>query len=130
MPDFAHIASSFATDPLTSLLLAIPLSFALIVVSERIWWVHGPFALVLLILSIPFSIDVIWRWTAFSSAYSPFHRFAGTFPTSRCFFGSGFSGFQPSRSLPPSSTQQAVGCTTPHRSTSYSSTGKLQPQPS
>lgn len=54
MPDFAHIASSFATDPLASLLLAIPLSFALIVVSERIWWVHGPFALVLLILSILF----------------------------------------------------------------------------
>ncbi|MDX0134734.1 hypothetical protein GOC29_29055 [Sinorhizobium meliloti] len=54
MPDFAHIASSFATDPLASLLLAIPLSYALIVVSERIWWVHGPFALVLLILSILF----------------------------------------------------------------------------
>lgn len=35
-------------------MLAIPLSFALIVVSERIWWVHGPFALVLLILSILF----------------------------------------------------------------------------
>ncbi|WP_234893757.1 hypothetical protein [Sinorhizobium meliloti] len=54
MPDFAHIASSFATDPLASLMLAIPLSFALIVVSERIWWVHGPFALVLLIVSILF----------------------------------------------------------------------------
>ncbi|MDW9776194.1 hypothetical protein GOA89_31030 [Sinorhizobium meliloti] len=54
MPDFARIASSFATDPLASLMLAIPLSFALIVVSERIWWVHGPFALVLLILSILF----------------------------------------------------------------------------
>ncbi|MDX0561961.1 hypothetical protein GOD17_27615 [Sinorhizobium medicae] len=54
MPDFAHIASSFATDPLASLMLAIPLSFALIVVSERIWWVHGPLALVLLILSILF----------------------------------------------------------------------------
>ncbi|WGI76156.1 hypothetical protein QC756_19120 (plasmid) [Sinorhizobium meliloti] len=35
-------------------MLAIPLSFALIVVSERIWWVHGPFALALLILSILF----------------------------------------------------------------------------
>ncbi|VTZ59922.1 hypothetical protein EMEDMD4_1280109 [Sinorhizobium medicae] len=35
-------------------MLAIPLSFALIVVSERIWWAHGPFALVLLILSILF----------------------------------------------------------------------------
>nr|WP_234942437.1 hypothetical protein [Sinorhizobium medicae] len=35
-------------------MLAIPLSFALIVVSERIWWVHGPFALVLLIVSILF----------------------------------------------------------------------------
>ncbi|MDX0574677.1 hypothetical protein GOD68_31495 [Sinorhizobium medicae] len=54
MPDFAHIASSFATDPLASLMLAIPLSFALIVFSERIWWVHGPFALALLILSILF----------------------------------------------------------------------------
>ncbi|MGH0264806.1 hypothetical protein NKY45_25630 [Sinorhizobium meliloti] len=54
MPDFAHIASSFATDPLASLMLAIPLSFALIVVSERIWWVHGPFALALLIVSILF----------------------------------------------------------------------------
>ncbi|MDX0234323.1 hypothetical protein GOC14_27975 [Sinorhizobium meliloti] len=54
MLDFAHIASSFATDPLASLTLAIPLSFALIVVSERIWWVHGPFALVLLILSLFF----------------------------------------------------------------------------
>lgn|GEM_PF-605253 len=54
MPDFAHIASSFATDPLASLMLAIPLSFALIVVTERIRWVHGPFALVLLILSILF----------------------------------------------------------------------------
>lgn len=35
-------------------MLAIPLSFALIVVSERIWWVHGPFALALLIVSILF----------------------------------------------------------------------------
>lgn len=35
-------------------MLAIPLSFALIVVSERIWWLHGPFALALLILSILF----------------------------------------------------------------------------
>ncbi|WP_370007055.1 hypothetical protein [Sinorhizobium fredii] len=35
-------------------MLAIPLSFALIVVSERFWWVHGPLALVLLIDSILF----------------------------------------------------------------------------
>ncbi|MBD9524492.1 hypothetical protein IB262_31905 [Ensifer sp. ENS02] len=54
MPDFAHIANSFATDPLASLLLAIPLSFALIVVSEKIWWVHAPLAAALLIVSILF----------------------------------------------------------------------------
>lgn len=35
-------------------MLAIPLSFALIVVSERIWWVHAPFAMVLLIVAILF----------------------------------------------------------------------------
>lgn len=52
MSDFAHIANSFATDPLASLLLAIPLSFALIVVSEKNWWVHAPLAAALLIVSI------------------------------------------------------------------------------
>ncbi|XOK15629.1 hypothetical protein ACI6PO_27735 (plasmid) [Agrobacterium tumefaciens] len=52
MPDFAHIANSFATDPLASLLLAIPLSFALIIVSEKIWWVHALLAAGLLIVSI------------------------------------------------------------------------------
>lgn len=35
-------------------MLAIPLSFALIVVPEKFWWVHGPLALVLLIDSILF----------------------------------------------------------------------------
>ncbi|WP_104668209.1 hypothetical protein [Ensifer adhaerens] len=54
MPDFARIANAFATDPLASLLLAIPLSFALIVVSEKIWWVHAPLAAALLIVSILF----------------------------------------------------------------------------
>jgi hypothetical protein len=54
LPDFAHIANSFATDPLASLLLAIPLSFALIVVSEKIWWVHAPLSAALLIVSILF----------------------------------------------------------------------------
>lgn len=54
MPSVAHIANSFATDPLASLLLAIPLSFALIVASERIWWIHAPLAAALLIVSIFF----------------------------------------------------------------------------
>ncbi|RWC82907.1 hypothetical protein EN858_29860 [Mesorhizobium sp. M4B.F.Ca.ET.215.01.1.1] len=54
MPDFAHIANSIANDPLASLLLAIPISFALIVLSSRIWWVHGPFAVLLLAVSILF----------------------------------------------------------------------------
>jgi len=35
-------------------MLAIPISFALIVLSEKIWWVHGPPAFVLLIVSIIF----------------------------------------------------------------------------
>ncbi|RWQ32537.1 MAG: hypothetical protein EOS21_31395, partial [Mesorhizobium sp.] len=52
MPDFAHIASSFATDPLAGLLLAIPLSFALITVSAKLWWVHAPLAALLLVASI------------------------------------------------------------------------------
>ncbi|RWL75795.1 MAG: hypothetical protein EOR69_31570 [Mesorhizobium sp.] len=52
MLDFAHIANSFANDPLASLLLAVPISFALIVLSSRIWWVHGPFAFLLLSVSI------------------------------------------------------------------------------
>ncbi|TIO28613.1 hypothetical protein, partial [Mesorhizobium sp.] len=54
MPDFAHIATSFANDPLASLLLAIPLSFALIVFSAKIWWIHGPLAVLLLTASIFF----------------------------------------------------------------------------
>ncbi|WP_234834099.1 hypothetical protein [Sinorhizobium meliloti] len=77
MPDFAHIASSFATDPLASLMLAIPLSFALIVVSERIWWVHGPFALALLIVSILFLDQRHLALDSFSSAYSPVRRLPG-----------------------------------------------------
>jgi hypothetical protein len=52
LPDFAHIASSFATDPLAGLLLAIPLSFALLTLSAKLWWVHGPLAALLLVASI------------------------------------------------------------------------------
>lgn len=52
MPDFAHIANSFATDPVASLLLAMPLSFALIIPSARIWWIHGPLAALFLTASL------------------------------------------------------------------------------
>lgn len=54
MPDFAHIAISFANDSFASLLLAIPLSFALIIFSAKIWWVHAPLAVLILIVSIFF----------------------------------------------------------------------------
>ena len=52
MPDFAHIANAFATDPLAGMLLAIALSFVLVILSERLWWIHGAFGLLLLIVSI------------------------------------------------------------------------------
>ncbi|WP_245477608.1 hypothetical protein [Mesorhizobium sp. M5C.F.Cr.IN.023.01.1.1] len=54
MPDFAHIVTSFVNDPLASLLLAIPLSFALIAFSAKIWWIHGPLAVLLQTVSIFF----------------------------------------------------------------------------
>ena len=52
MPDFAHIAKSFAIDPLAGLQLAIPLSFVLILPAQRIWWVHAPLAAILFIASL------------------------------------------------------------------------------
>lgn len=54
MPDFAHIAVSFATDPLAGLLLAIPLSIVLIIPAERLWWLHAPLAAILFIGSLVF----------------------------------------------------------------------------
>lgn len=54
MPDLAHIATSLATDPLAGLLLAIPLSIALIIPAQKLWWIHAPLAISLLILSLAF----------------------------------------------------------------------------
>lgn len=54
MPDLAQIATSLATDPLAGLLLAIPLSIALIIPAQKLWWIHAPLAISLLILSLAF----------------------------------------------------------------------------
>lgn len=54
MPDLAHIATSLATDPLAGLLLAISLSIALIILAQRLWWIHALLAAFLLILSLAF----------------------------------------------------------------------------
>lgn len=54
MPDCAHTANAFATDPLVGLLPAIALSFVLLILSERVWWIHGALGLLLLIVSIIF----------------------------------------------------------------------------
>uniref|UniRef100_A0A7C1NVR1 Uncharacterized protein n=1 Tax=Agrobacterium albertimagni TaxID=147266 RepID=A0A7C1NVR1_9HYPH len=54
MPDFAHIATSLATDPLAGLLLAIPLSIALVIPAQKLWWIHALIAAFLLILSLAF----------------------------------------------------------------------------
>lgn len=130
MPDFAHIASSFATDPLASLMLAIPLSFALIVVSERIWWVHGPLALVLLILSI---LCLDQRHLALDSflvglfAFPPLCR---DIPNQPMLFRIGILWFSAFALV--AAVLYAAGGRVHHATPldSYSSTGKLQPQPS
>lgn len=54
MPDFQHIAISFAMDPLAGLLLAISLSIVLIIPAERLWWLHAPLAAVLFVGSLVF----------------------------------------------------------------------------
>lgn len=54
MPDLAHIATSLATDPLAGLLLAIPLSIVLVIPAQKLWWIHAPLAICLLILSLGF----------------------------------------------------------------------------
>ncbi|WP_288142449.1 hypothetical protein [Mesorhizobium sp.] len=97
MPDFAHIATSFVNDPLASLLLAIPLSFALIAFSAKIWWIHGPLAVLLLTVSIFFHDQRHLALDSFWSVFSPSRRFAGTSPICRCSSASGSSGFLLSR---------------------------------
>ncbi|WP_341858092.1 hypothetical protein [Sinorhizobium medicae] len=82
-------------------MLAIPLSFALIVVSERIWWVHGPFALVLLIVSILFLDQRHLALDSFLVGLFAFPQLCRDIPNQPMLFRAGFSGFQPSRSWPP-----------------------------
>lgn len=130
MPDFAHIASSFATDPLASLMLAIPLSFALIVVSERIWWVHGPLALLLLIVSILFLDQRHLALDSFLVGLFAFPPLCRDIPNQPMLFRIGILWFSAFALVAASSTQGAAECNTQHRSTSYLSIGRLQPQPS
>lgn len=54
MSEIAHIALNFARDPMACLLLAILLSFLLIIPSSKIWWVHGIIAALLLTTSLFF----------------------------------------------------------------------------
>ncbi|BCH62693.1 hypothetical protein RvVAT039_pl12600 (plasmid) [Agrobacterium vitis] len=73
MPDIAHIATSFAIDPMAALLVAIPLSLALIVPCERLWSIHAPCALVLLVVSALFQAE---RHLALDSYLVGFFAFA------------------------------------------------------
>lgn len=52
MNELAHIAATAATDPTTCLLIVVPLSFALIPLAERVWWIHGPVAIAILAYSL------------------------------------------------------------------------------
>ncbi len=54
MSEIAYIALSFARDPMACLLLAILLSFLLIIASSKIWWVHGTLAALFLTVSLFF----------------------------------------------------------------------------
>ncbi|MGP3713004.1 hypothetical protein ACS5UA_19500 [Brucella sp. RRSP16] len=54
MAEIAHIALNFARDPMACLLLAILLSFLLIIPSSKIWWVHGIIAALFLTISLFF----------------------------------------------------------------------------
>jgi len=54
LSEIAHIALNFARDPMACLLLAILLSFLLIIPSSKIWWVHGIIAALLLTTSLFF----------------------------------------------------------------------------
>jgi hypothetical protein len=83
LPGFAHIANSTANNPLASLLVAIPISFALIVLSSRIWCAHGPFAVLLLAVSILFQGQRNLAFDSFLFAFPPLCR---NIPTSRSCF--------------------------------------------
>ena len=73
MPDLPHIAESIATDPLAGFLLAIPFSFLLIIPCERVWWIHAPFALAFLVVSLVYHEP---RHLAFDSYMVGFFAFA------------------------------------------------------
>ncbi|GAA5543615.1 hypothetical protein [Brucella sp. NBRC 113783] len=54
MSEIAYIALNFSRDPMACLLLAILLSFLLIIPSSKIWWVHGTIAALFLTVSLFF----------------------------------------------------------------------------
>ncbi|MCX2698896.1 hypothetical protein [Ochrobactrum chromiisoli] len=54
MAEIAHIALNFARDPMACLLLAIVLLFSLIILSLKIWLVHGTIEALFLTVSLFF----------------------------------------------------------------------------
>ncbi|WP_234900252.1 hypothetical protein RMS29_026905 (plasmid) [Agrobacterium rosae] len=93
MPDITHIATSFAIDSMAGLLVAIPLSLGLIVPRERLWWIHTPCALILLVTSAFFRQGVTSLSTAILSAFSRLRRIAGISRTALCSTASESCGF-------------------------------------
>ncbi len=96
MPDLAHIAISLATNPLAGLLLAFALSIVLIVPAQKLWWIHAPLVLFLLILSLAFHDKRHLSFDSYLSGSSPSPRFLGTFPISHCSIASAFPGLRAS----------------------------------
>lgn len=96
MPDLAHIATSLVTDPLAGLLLAIPLSIALIIPAQKLWWIHAPLAISLLILSLAFHDKRHLSFDSYLVGLFAFAAVSRDIPNSHCSIASAFPGLRPS----------------------------------